>query len=127
MSHYLVAVFTKRMSEEEIDNLMAPYEEDDTGGKWDYYQIGGTWDGALTDKAGNTCNSIRVRDFYDESVTPYAYVTADGTWVAKGEMGWFGLGDETEESTRAFEKNFAGYLERARKDGLYMTVLDCHI
>ena len=42
-------------------------------------------------------------------------------------MGWFGMDDSTNESISRYEKAFQAYLEEARKKGLAMTIVDCHI
>jgi len=80
-------------------------------GKWDWFRIGGRWDGWIqgafresedsgfnsgdghTDMRHN-CVSAEVylqsiKD--DENLVPFALVTPDGEWHEKAEMGWFGM------------------------------------
>ena len=59
------------------------------------------------------------------SVTPWAFVTADGDWVESGNMGWWGMSDATQDSRSAFDAAFKKYVE----ENPYMTVtaVDCHI
>lgn len=42
-------------------------------------------------------------------------------------MGWFGMDDSNNESIGAYEKEFEEYLEKAHKEGLTITIVDCHI
>lgn len=52
MSHFLVYVITgQKPGTAEVGRLLAPYDENLPGNqqaKWDWYQIGGRWSGALT-------------------------------------------------------------------------------
>lgn len=57
----------------------------------------------------------------------YAFVSADGEWYETGRMGWFGLDDATEESMQTYISKFKAYLQKAIDDGLYITIVDCHI
>ena len=63
----------------------------------------------------------------ETAFSTYAFVTADGAWHEQGRMGWFGMDDSTNESISRYEKAFQAYLEEARKKGLAMTIVDCHI
>jgi hypothetical protein len=78
MSHFVVAVITskKRLSQSaihEVEVLMAPYDENDEmfreGSRWDWYVIGGRWDGAMfgqkpfeIEVACDICNGTGKRD-----------------------------------------------------------------
>lgn len=69
-------------------------------------------------------------DLYVEEASrnlTYAFVTADGEWAAKGQMGWFGCDDASADSLGAYLKRFDTYLEKAREDDLLVTIVDCHI
>lgn len=57
----------------------------------------------------------------------YAFITAEGEWHEQGRMGWFGLDDATNESITRYEEAFQAYLEKARREGLAITIVDCHI
>ena len=75
MSHFTVAVATKKNSIDEVEKLLAPYDEnievepylDEDGdettynpnSKWDWYQIGGRWNNSLVVDRNND-------DVYDE-------------------------------------------------------------
>lgn len=55
----------------------------------------------------------------------YAFLTEDGEWVGKGEMGWFGLGTDNGDSAREYQKKLNQYI--ADHPELYLTIVDCHI
>lgn len=55
----------------------------------------------------------------------YAALTQDGKWYEQGQMGWFGMGDDTYESKLSFEEQF-DELMKEYKDG-WITIVDCHI
>jgi len=164
------------------------YEKDEYGywenpnAKWDWYVIGGRWEGSIKTFDGlevNTClasdivvtdneeyqSKIRFWELVVEDDEPknehekemknltfyspkyytelyeskedyaertskfytYAFLTVDGEWNEPGEMGWFALSDETQDSKKEYEKAFFKYLEYAKENDLYLTVVDCHI
>lgn len=56
----------------------------------------------------------------------WALVTPEGEWYEKGDMGWWGLHDGTEESF----KDFSDVLEKILAEcdpEWYITIVDCHI
>lgn len=59
------------------------------------------------------------------SFSVWAFITPDGEWHENGAMGWFGIGDATQESRRSFAKE----LEKAIQENqnCTMTIVDCHI
>lgn len=107
--------------------------------KWDWWVIGGRWDGDLAgaeqldDGQGGfnfgdefhtvERNVVRLADS-KPSGAPYAFLTPEGEWVAKGEMGWWGIshGDaEAEEWEDTWTKVRQEYGEN------FAVQLDCHI
>lgn len=58
---------------------------------------------------------------------PFAFLTADGEWVEPGSVGWFGTDDATADSKSVYKDKFLGYLKKAADDGLFVTIVDCHI
>ncbi len=227
MSHYSVAVFSQ--SPDQVDELLAPYCESVEPGspyavfeehadaevdaitgrhgywlnpnaRWDWYTIGGRWQGLLklrdgvTGRYGNDydadererCRPIRcdialaadcdfrpneeerrralrfweihvegklasqeeeeaffspykpeyfidqygTKELYAEcqaEFLTYAFVSPDGIWHETGHMGWWGIDDATAESHEAYRREFAAALASAVEQGLYITVVDCHI
>lgn len=113
---------------EKVEELLAPYSENlevepytDTDGelttynpksKWDWWRIGGRYDGYITanrqssedgfnfnarhETIKNNCRPVKE---LPENLVPYAIVSPDGEWHAKGEMGWWGMSDDTNEAT----------------------------
>ena len=59
------------------------------------------------------------------SFSTYAFVTAEGEWYSKGEMGWFGCGTDTRESSAEFQKKLEEYI--SEHPDMYITIVDCHI
>lgn len=236
MSHYSVGVITPDGTEEQVDKLLAPYDENlevvhfipkeelierareraqlwdkkewlaysnnqlhelalswyededhrpdgsvrstyNPRSKWDWYVIGGRWDGALKTKDGRKVNSCRIRDLdlspdqeaakraerfwevivegaelaegekqfsiykpayylkqygnkesYVEEMAEfslYALLSHDSGWHEPGEMGWFGMSDETKESRTVYRETMKRLLQEHQDD--YITLVDCHI
>lgn len=63
----------------------------------------------------------------ESTFSTYAFITAEGKWHGQGRMGWFALDDATNESIASYEEAFQAYLEKARREGLAITIADCHI
>ena len=118
---------------DENENLISTYNPDS---RWDWYSIGGRWSGFLcTKEKDDEGNPIRVNQalfkdidwdyMLENDIIPFNYVTEDGEWYEKGEMGWWGMTtNEMEKSTWA--DNFKSYLELVGDDCL-VTVIDFHI
>ena len=88
--------------------------------KWDWYQVGGRWRG---DIPGDKVKMSEVD--IDTIDTPYAFVTTDGEWVERGEMGWFGI-SSNEMNEDEWDAKFREYLKTLDKD-IILTLVDCHI
>lgn len=72
--------------------------------KWDYWRIGGRWDGAIQGKPRESDRGFNWGDEHEsltynlasaadliEQEPPFAIVTPDGEWHERGRMGWFAL------------------------------------
>jgi hypothetical protein len=78
--------------------------------KWDWYSIGGRWDGDVIGDPQRDERGFNFPDEYrqlghnlsragvllelvktDPENAPFAIVGPDGTWLEKGKMGWFGV------------------------------------
>ena len=62
-------------------------------GFWDWWEIGGRWDGNLY-RAGKTAENVNVRPIsellaQEPLYQPFALVLPTGEWVAKARMGWW--------------------------------------
>lgn len=64
---------------------------------------------------------------HESCFNTYAYITADGHWVAPGRVGLFGFDDSTQKSQLEYDALLAAYLKQAAEDGLHITIVDCHI
>ena len=88
--------------------------------KWDWYQVGGRWNNSIPG------NEVKMTDIPIEKIeTPYAFVTPDGEWVERGEMGWFGI-SSNEMYEDEWNAKFKEYLKTLGKD-IILTQVDCHI
>lgn len=58
--------------------------------------------------------------------TPWAFVTSDGRWIEKGEMGWWAAHNGTSKSFRDFLEAWKKTLSECDPES-YITIVDCHI
>ena len=87
--------------------------------KWDWWVIGGRWNGAFGGK-----NETTVGEILACGVVPFAIVTPDG-WAERGEMGWFACvsNEKPPGEWEQAAKALLGRLDPAAK----AFVIDCHI
>lgn len=64
--------------------------------KWDWWEIGGRWDGLLRHNAMNAAKLVASKKF--DELVPFAVLTPDGEWHEQGRMGWFGHAQNEKES-----------------------------
>lgn len=57
----------------------------------------------------------------------YAVVTPDGEWHAPGNMGWFGMSDESDESWVDWVSNYDDRFISGSDPNWILTIVDCHI
>lgn len=114
-------------------NLLSTYNPDS---KWDWYSIGGRWGGFLPlkelDSEGDhlTTNEALVGEIdweylLNEKFPPFCFVTEDGEWIEKGEMGWWGM-SFNEQPEDDWATQFKDYLSTLDSNCL-VTVIDFHI
>lgn len=115
------------------ENLLSTYNPDS---KWDWYSVGGRWSGFLcTKEKDDEGNPIRVNQaqfkdidwdyMLENNIIPFNYVTEEGIWREKGEMGWWGM-TTNEMEQDDWDDNFKSYLKLVEDDCL-VTVVDFHI
>jgi hypothetical protein len=118
---------------DEDENLISTYNPDS---KWDWYSIGGRWSGFLcTKEKDDEGNPIRVNQaqfkdidwdyMIENNIIPFNYVTEEGVWREKGEMGWWGM-TTNEMEQDDWNDNFKRYLKLVEDDCL-VTAIDFHI
>lgn len=54
-------------------------------------------------------------------------ITPDGEWHEQGEMGWFGIGSETEEEAVVFKETYFDAFIKNADPEQFMVIVDCHI
>ena len=112
------------------------------GAKWDWWRIGGRWDGAILSadiaQARTTCHGFNFEDANElprynyaqlktllaeeQLFIPFAVLTPDGTWHEKGKMGWWAIVTDEQDNWHA---QVAELYARHADD--YGVVVDCHI
>jgi hypothetical protein len=73
--------------------------------KWDWYRVGGRWDGWITGNEQSSENGYNfgpqhqaiennmatTEQALERGVIPHAIITPDGVWHEHGQMGWWGI------------------------------------
>lgn len=120
--------FAKSWYEQELDedgNLLSTYNKKS---KWDFWRIGGRWDGEIKEaprQSDNGLNFSKEHEALENNVCPvsklpkdfsaFAVVAPDGEWHEKAKMGWWAI--------QINPKDEAGWdLEQA---ALFETYKDC--
>lgn len=97
--------------------------------KWDWYQVGGRWDGHIPTKSGERVNQCTIQEVDWEKIgVPFCFVDIDGEWREKGEMGWWCMVNNEKEDLE-WDKDFKAFSEymRAHYPDELITVIDFHI
>lgn len=143
--HFFVGVIIPNQdnARNSVDSLLAPYDENIDNNKnahWDWYEIGGRWDGILKGKEERLPhakdiegNTIKISEYLElegigdklgesikkmlnePSVMPYAIVSEEDGWVES---------DGSENHQKEWEKRAIKILKR-NKDK-YLVCVDCH-
>lgn len=93
--------------------------------KWDWYQVGGRWDGALPTKDGKEVSETTIGDLALDSFKYTFAVVKEGEWYEKGEMGWFGMASNEKETDEWFDE-FRRLLSDLPPETV-VTIVDLHI
>lgn len=94
--------------------------------KWDWWVVGGRWEGYLTLKSGEKVDVAEVSELAPEAIpAPFAYVDTDGEWHEKGQMGWFGVA-RNEADDKIWTRRYLNWVSSLPKDTILVAV-DCHI
>jgi hypothetical protein len=120
MTHYTVGIIVPpkiRRIKTYVDRQMAPYEEnaDSPNSRWDWYRIGGRYDGWITDNEQSSDNGFNFDKKHETvqnniattevamamSKLPCAVITPDGNWHDRGDLWLFGLTEEERQKCDA--------------------------
>ena len=137
------------------DGVWHVYSTYNPESKWDWFSIGGRWDGSIKKKDGNFTNCCQLKDIdftpykeddYEDATdwlgnpikklkegNPYHYtekdvpfcIVIDGEWYERGEMGWFGCTSNEKEKDE-WGKEFFNLLKDLPEDS-EVTNVDFHI
>ena len=125
----------KELYKERMDkngNILSTYNPN---AQWDWYSIGGRWDGFLPlkkkDSKGEViyCNESTVGEvdwdrFFKERYAPYCYVTTSGDWISREDFDC--ATSNKEEIKKMWNKQFLEELKSYDSDEA-VTVIDFHI
>lgn len=109
--------------------------------KWDYWVVGGRYNGRLYNKTGKPDdladveddNLISIRAYMQayhnagddfNTISMFAFVDKDGMWHERGHMGWWAM-VSNEKDPEAWEAEIVNLLNASIDD--YLVSLDCHI
>ncbi len=105
-----------------------PLSNHNPAGKWDWFQIGGRWNGWLHDRetkhASVTDNLATVEHVIARQKFPFAIITPDGVWHEQGRMGWWGTvidGKETADWHTEAEAILQNYPDHS------LVLIDAHV
>ena len=148
MTHFTVGIIVPpkiRNLKAYIAQQMAPYDENRTSARnsidhlltrWDWYHIGGRWDGWITDNPQSSDNGFNFGKEHETvennlatteaalagGKIPHAIVTPDGEWHERGEMGWFAVITHEREDWDEAARDIL-----RRHPGHRIIILDAHI
>ena len=94
--------------------------------KWDWWVIGGRWDGWINGKEANSetvnDNIATTEQAIERDIIPHAIITPDGQWHERGQMGWWAiLITEYEDWDAQAKEILSGH------SGHRLIILDAHI
>lgn len=116
----------KWYDEESIDEDGNIYSTYNPKSKWDWYVVGGRWSNGLKIKDGRSVDTAYVKEIdWEESGAPFAFITPDGKWYERGEMGWWAV-VTNEKSSDDWDTEFYKMVEEL-DDDVVVTLVDCHI
>lgn len=72
-----------------------------------------------------------TRDEYEQlrrdmAIPGYAFLTKEGVWMARGEMGWFGMDNATDQTTDRYLRAANDYIDGMDRCD-WLINIDCHI
>ncbi len=94
--------------------------------KWDWYVIGGRWDGWINDRDTSheavSDNIATTEAALERNKIPHAIITPDGQWHEHGQMGWWGIMVTENDNYHSEAMHLLGQFP-----GHHLIILDAHI
>ena len=124
---YMKSLYSTNMIDKD-GNILSNYNPKS---KWDWYVVGGRWDGGIPMKTNTkleikSCNECMVSQIdMDKIKTPFAYIDTNGNWNERGEMGWFGA-SSNDKDEKSWNDEFKKFIKNQKKSTI-VTLVDCHI
>lgn len=69
---------------------------------------------------------LYIRRAVASAVPAYAYLTQDGNWLSRGDMGWFGMSSDTVESRETYDLQVNSHIASVDPNTV-LVLVDCHI
>ena len=123
---------------DDIEKQMVPFKEkeydgendsevDNPNAKWDWYSPWECWqhETSIPLKNGKEVANALIQDIDIEKLTSFALIYK-GKWLQKGNMGWCGQSDTTDESEAAYFLKMRSILKGLPKD-TKITLIEAHI
>ena len=96
--------------------------------KWDWYTIGGRYDGRLKGEASNTdeglYRNILLAKQLEQKLKCFAIITPDGEFHERGQMHWFGIVTDQKENDD-WDEEIIKTIQKYQND--ILVAVDCHI
>jgi hypothetical protein len=111
---------------EQFNDQGEPVSTYNPDSKWDWYVIGGRWDGWINDldtsRESLADNTALTEEVIARDKLPHAIITPDGQWHERGQMGWWAMllteNENWEQEARALLASYTGYR---------VVIVDAHI
>lgn len=119
--------YLERLSHYEEENVKdgEGYSTYNPKSKWDWYEVGGRWDGCYFKGNRGTVKDFLSRLDKNGWNPTFALVTSDGEWHAQAEMWWWAITfDDKPEND--WKKEFIGLLGKEDPEAT-VYIMDCHI
>lgn len=94
--------------------------------KWDWYQVGGSWDGGLVTTDGREVNRCTRGELDLYRTRPTLAVLRDGVWTEQASLGWFGATYDEQTSEDEWPAQWEALLADLPSDTV-LTLIDFHI
>jgi hypothetical protein len=111
---------------EQFNDKGEPISTYNPDSKWDWYVIGGRWDGWINGKetSGESVadNTAPTEQAIARGKIPHAIITPDGEWHENGQMGWWAIllteNENWDSDARAILTTYSGHR---------LVIVDAHI